>query len=123
METGTMPIDELKIDRNGLFREETFTDMRAGSIRRLTPVTADGQPDASRPVLFIGQTQIMSQLGLLPVQCEIQAANLSEALDRFPAAVNRAINEMVEEARELRRQEAGRIVAPTPEQTSKIITG
>ena len=123
METGTMPIDELKIDRNGLFREETFTDMRAGSIRRLTPVTADGQPDASRPVLFIGQTQIMSQLGLLPVQCEIQAANLSEALDRFPAADNRAINEMVAEARELRRQEAGRIVAPTPEQTSKIITG
>ena len=34
---------------------------------RLQPVTADGQPDAGRPVLFVGQTQILTPMGALPL--------------------------------------------------------
>ena len=41
-------LDELQIDTKNLFKEETFTDLKVGTIRRLTPVTPDGSPDAAR---------------------------------------------------------------------------
>lgn len=116
-------IDEIRIDTNNLFREETFTDLRVGSIRRLQPVTADGNPDLSKPVRFVGQTQLMSQMGPLPVQCEIEATTLKEAIEKFPDAIKVAVDELVAEARELQRREMSRIVAPSAEATSKIITG
>jgi hypothetical protein len=116
-------IDEIRMEAGSLYREETFTDLRVGSIRRLQPVTADGNPDPSRSVRFIGQTQLMSQMGPLPVQCEIEAATLQEAVDKFPEAIKLAVNELVAEARELQRREMSRIVAPSAEVTSKIITG
>ena len=37
------------MDSSQIYREETFTDRRVGTIRRLTPVTADGAVDAARP--------------------------------------------------------------------------
>jgi hypothetical protein len=33
-------------------------------------------------------------------------------MERFPAAVNQAIERMIDEAREIQRQEASRIVVP-----------
>ena len=36
------------MDPTQIYREETFTDRRVGTIRRLTPVTADGATDAPR---------------------------------------------------------------------------
>jgi hypothetical protein len=116
-------IEEIRIDTGNLYREETFTDLRVGSIRRLQPVTVDGSPDPSKPVRFVGQTQLMSQMGPLPVQCEIQASTLKEAIEKFPAAIKLAVDDLVAEARELQRREMSRIVAPTAEVTSKIITG
>jgi hypothetical protein len=123
METNTTPLSEIQLDSNNLYREESFTDLKLGSIKRLTPVQADGNPDLSRSPRFIGQTQLMSQLGPVPVTCEIEARTLEDAIAKFPEAINAAIEAMMDEAREIRRQEAGRIVAPTPEMTSKIITG
>ena len=123
MSSNVQMIDEIRMDTKSLYREETFTDLRVGSIRRLQPVTADGSPDSSRPVRFIGQTQLMSQMGPLPVQCEIEATTLQEAIDKFPEAIKVAVDELVAEARELQRREMSRIVAPTAEVTSKIITG
>ena len=46
---------EAQFDSANLYREDSFTDLRTGSIRRLTPVTADGEPDDSRPVIYQGQ--------------------------------------------------------------------
>jgi hypothetical protein len=83
----------------------------------------EGSPDPSKPVRFVGQTQLMSQMGPLPVQCEIQASTLKEAIEKFPAAIKLAVDDLVAEARELQRREMSRIVAPTAEVTSKIITG
>ena len=51
----------------------------------------------------------MSQVGPLPVQCDIEAADLEEALRKFPQALARAVEEMMEEANEKRRQESSRI--------------
>jgi len=103
---------DIQVDRNGLYREEVFTDRKAGTLRRLVPVTADGGPDAARQVLWSGQTQLLTPGGVLPLAFEIDANTLDEALTRFPAAVHAALEQAIEEAREYRRESASRIVVP-----------
>jgi len=106
---------DVKMDQDNLYLEESFTDLKAGSIRRLTPVMHDGLPDKKRKIFFMAQTQLMTQAGLLPIQCEIEAQTLKEAMEKFPAAVNEAVEKLVERANEMRRQEASRIIVPGSE--------
>ena len=80
-------ITEIKVDVSHLYREEVFTDLRIATIRRLTPVRADGSPDPARPALYSAQTTLMSQAGPLPVEAPIEAASLEEAAAKFPAAI------------------------------------
>jgi hypothetical protein len=108
-ETG---IPDIQIDRAGLYREDIFTDRKAGTIRRLVPVTADGSTDDSRAVLYSGQTQLLTPTGVLPLGFEIEAKSLEDAIDQFPAAVKEALEQAIEEAREYRREAASRIVVP-----------
>ena len=105
-------LPEVQLDLQALYREDVFTDRRAGSIRRLTPVTADGSVDPTRPVLFSGQTQLLTPAGVLPLGFEIEAATLEEALKKFPDGVRVALEQAIDEARELRREAASRIVVP-----------
>jgi hypothetical protein len=112
--------EDLTFDRNNLYQEETFTDLRVGSIRRLTPLLPDGSRDMGRPQLFTGQAQLMSPAGPLPIQCNIDATSMDEAMDKFPQAVNEAVEKLVKEAEEIRRQEASRIVVPGQETRSKF---
>ena len=109
---GPKPLTEIRVDRDNLYREEVYTDLKIASIRVLTPVGTDGQIDTSRPVLYTGETQLMSQMGPVPVHAPIEASNLDEAIEKFPAAVNQAIEKLMEEAREIQRREASRIVVP-----------
>ena len=111
-EDARSPISEIKVDADNLYREDVFTDLKVATIRRLTPIKPDGSPDDSRPVLFTGETQLMSQAGLVPVNAPIEAANLEEAMAKFPEAVNEAVERLIEEAREYQRREASRIVVP-----------
>ena len=106
------PVGEISVDPDSLYREEIFTDLKVATIRRLTPIRSDGTEDTSRAVMFVGQTTLMSQAGPVPVQCPIEASSLEEAMERFPGAVSQAIERMIEEAREIQRQEASRIVVP-----------
>ncbi len=105
-------LPEVQLDLKALYREDVFTDRRAGSIRRLTPVTAEGSVDPTRPVLFSGQTQLLTPAGVLPLGFEIEAATLEEALKKFPDGVRVALEQAIDEARELRREAASRIVVP-----------
>ncbi|HEX3844806.1 MAG TPA: hypothetical protein VHV80_10615 [Steroidobacteraceae bacterium] len=105
-------LPEVHLDPASLYREEIYTDRRAGTIRRLTPVTVDGATDPNRPVLFSGQTQLLTPAGVLPLVFEIEAATLEEALARFPQGVNAALEQAIDEAREMRRESASRIVVP-----------
>ena len=57
-------LSELKVDTSNLYREETFTDLRVATIRRLVPIHADGSPDESRSALYSAQTTVMSQAGI-----------------------------------------------------------
>ena len=112
--------EDLAFDRDNLYQEEMFTDLRVGSIRRLTPVTVDGTRDMGRPQLFSGQAQLMSPAGPLPIQCNIDATSLDEAMAKFPQAINDAVERLVKEAEEIRRQEASRIVVPGQDAMSKL---
>ena len=105
-------IPEIKLDPSQLYREEVFTDRKAGTLRRLTPVKVDGSDDASRPVLFSGQTQLLTPMGVLPLAFELDATTIEVACAKFPYAVKLAIEQAIEEAREMRREQASRIVVP-----------
>jgi hypothetical protein len=103
---------ELKVDPNSLYLEEIFTDRRVGTIRRLTPVKKDGTRDPAKPVLYVGETQVLTPAGALPIGFEISAASLEEAADRFGPQAKEAIERTVKELQELRRQAASSIVVP-----------
>jgi hypothetical protein len=105
-------LPEIKLDPASLYREETFTDRHAGTIRRLTPVNAAGETDGTRAVLFSGQTQLLTPAGVLPLAFDIEADSLKEAIEQFPGAVKGALEQAIDEAREMRREAASRIVVP-----------
>jgi hypothetical protein len=105
-------LPDVRLDPTAMYREEIFTDRRAGTIRRLTPITVDGATDLKRPVLFSGQTQLLTPAGVLPLVFDIEAATLEEALKKFPDGVKVALEQAIDEAREMRREAASRIVVP-----------
>jgi hypothetical protein len=95
-----------------LYREDIFTDQRVGSVRRLTPVTAQGADDPARPTLFIGQATVMTPMGSLPLSFELEGQTLAEAVAAFGPAAQHAIEDAARELQELRRQAASSIVIP-----------
>jgi hypothetical protein len=103
---------ELKIDPASLYLEEIFTDRRVGTIRRLTPVQKDGARDMARAVLYVGETQVLTPAGALPIGFEIGAGSLEEAAEKFGQLAREAIERTVKELQDLRRQAASSIVVP-----------
>ena len=101
-----------KFNQQNLHREEIFTDLTIGSIRRLSPVKANGEPDKTRPILFVGQSQIYTQQGPMPIQFPIDAINLQQAMEKFPAAMEEFVAHLVEQAKEFQRQEESRLIVP-----------
>jgi len=112
-------LDHIQIDTTSLYREELITDLKVGSLQCLIPVHTDGTDDQSRPRRFVGQTQIMSQAGPLPIQAPIEATTIVEAIEKFPDAVKASVENLVNEAKEYQRQEASRIVVPGQEQAGR----
>jgi hypothetical protein len=104
--------NDIKVDPKALYLEEVFTDRRVGTIRRLTPVMKDGTRDSARAVLYVGETQVLTPAGALPIGFEIGAGSLEEAAEKFGALAKEAIERTVKELQELRRQAASQIVVP-----------
>jgi len=104
--------NEIRMDASALYREEVFTDNTVGTLRRLTPVTAGGEPDSSRSVQFVGSTQVLTTAGPLPLSFEIEASSLAEAAAGFGDAAKKAFEQTMEELREMQRQQASSIVVP-----------
>lgn len=103
---------EIEMDATALSREEVFTDSRVGTIRKMTPVTVNGDTDDSRPVQFVGSTQIMTPGGALPLSFEIETDNLKDAVAAFGDAAKQAVERTMEELKEMQRQQASSIVVP-----------
>jgi len=112
MATKSESINDIKVDSKALYLEEVFTDRRIGTIRRLTPVNGTGERDTARAVLYVGETQVMTPAGALPIGFEIGAGSLEEAADKFGQLAKEAIERTVKELQELRRQAASSIVIP-----------
>src|SRR5271169_5621892 len=100
------------MDSTQLYREETFTDRKVGTIRRLTPVGADGSEDSARPVIFVGQAQVMTPMGAIPISFELEAASLNVAIEKFGAAAEQAVQQTMRELQEMRREQASSLVIP-----------
>jgi hypothetical protein len=105
-------LSELHMDPADLYREEVYTDRRVGSVRRLTPVRPDGAPDPARKVVFEGQTTLLTSAGPLPLRFEIEAESLAQALERFGAAAESALEQTLKDLEEMRRQAASPLIVP-----------
>jgi hypothetical protein len=100
------------MDADALYREEIITDRKVGTIRMMTPVKKDGSADASRAVLYIGEAQLLTSVGTLPINFEIEASSLSEAVAKFADHAKEAVERTMKDLQELRRQQASSIVVP-----------
>ena len=103
---------DIAMDGTSLYREETFTDRRVGTLQRLTPVTPAGADDTTRPVLYVGQTQLMTPAGALPLSFEIPAASLDGAVAEFGAMAEEALARTMRRLKELRREQSSSIIVP-----------
>jgi hypothetical protein len=103
---------EPTMDASSLYREEIFTDRKVGTIRMLTPVQANGAHDPTRQVLFVGEAQLLTSAGALPLSFEIEARSLDEAVTKYAAAAKDGFERAVQELQELRRQASSSIIVP-----------
>jgi hypothetical protein len=105
-------LSELKMDPAALYREDVYTDRRMGTIRVMTPVTGEGTMDLSRAILYVGETQILTSVGALPVVFEIEAKSLGDAAEKFADAAKVGVERTMRQLQELRREAASSIVVP-----------
>lgn len=96
---------DFKVDTDNLYREESITDLRVASIRRMVPITADGKDDSSRSPVFFGHTQIITPQGPLPLQAKLAANNMAEAIAAFPDAMQQEMAKMVQQIRKMQEEE------------------
>ncbi len=101
---------ESQMDVANLYREDTYTDRKLGVIRCMTPVNGEGGVDASRPVLYVGQAEIMTNMGPVPINFEIEARTLAEAAAGFAAAAQQGVERTMQQIQEMRRQQASQLV-------------
>lgn len=100
------------MDADGLYVEEMVTDRRVGSIHVMKPIKPDGSADSSREIVYTGQAQMLTPMGAIPLNFEIDASTLAEAIDKFSDAANVAMERTAKELQELRREQASSIVVP-----------
>jgi hypothetical protein len=95
---------DFTVDTGNLYREESITDLKVASIRRLTPIKADGSDDPDRKIVFIGQTQLMSPEGPLPIQAELKADTIEAAIAEFPSAMQKSLAEVIQKLKQFQQQ-------------------
>jgi hypothetical protein len=96
---------DFKVDLKNLYREESITDLKVASIRRMVPVTENGEDDPGRTPIFLGHTQIITPQGPVPLQARLAANNLKEAMDAFPGAMEQEMAKMIEQLRKMQEEE------------------
>ena len=84
-------VADATMDAASLYREEIYTDRKIGTLRVLVPVKSDGSPDASRPTVFQGEAQLMTNVGPLPISFDIDAKNLAEAVANYATATRAGV--------------------------------
>ena len=105
-------IEDIKFNGENLFKEESFTDLEVGTIRKLTPIHPDGTEDNERKASFTATTNIMTPNGALPLNGEIEADSLEEAIAGFSEAVNKALQKLQDDMMKMQQEQANKIVTP-----------
>ena len=82
----------IKMDSNNLFKETVYTDRKSGSIKMLEKIDVETNTVANDEKLFIGETQIMTPMGALPINFEIPAKTINDAVAEFGDSAKIAIN-------------------------------
>ena len=100
------------IDPNALYREEIYTDRAMGLLRVMHPVSSDGKPDASRPTIYTGEAQLMTNVGPLPIAFDVPGATLAEAVANYGEAAKEGVAHAMHEIAEMRRQQSSSLVIP-----------
>ena len=103
---------EPSLDAAQLYREEIYTDRKAGTLRVLVPVTAEGAPDLARATVYSGEAQLLTNMGPLPISFDIEATDLATAVARYADATKAGVERAMRELQELRRQASSSIVIP-----------
>ena len=103
---------DAQMDATSLYREEVYTDRAAGTLRVLVPVKADGSTDRTRPTLYLGEAQILTNMGPLPISFEVEALTLAEAVANYGEAAKVGVERALRELQEMRRQASSSIVLP-----------
>jgi hypothetical protein len=103
---------EFKLDRSNLYVEESFTDLKVGTIKRLSPVKPDGSEDKTRRTVFVGHSSVMTPNGPLPIQNVIEAKELGQAIKKFPEALQAAMDRLIEEVKKYQEQQESQIQTP-----------
>jgi len=111
---------EMTMDAANLYREDIFTDQKIGTIRVMTPVTATGEKDDSRAIQYVGQAQMKTPAGALPLTFELAVDNLADAVAGFSDGAKQAMEDTMKELQEMRRQQASQIVVPGADGGPKI---
>jgi hypothetical protein len=112
---------EFTIDKQNLYQEEYFTDMKLATVRRLTPVKPDGSEDKSRKTIFVGQANLMSEAGPIPISTMISAKDLQQALKKYPEAMLEAMDRLNQEMIRYRQEQESSIVSQRFKKDSRII--
>ena len=110
------------MDAKTLYREEIYTDRKLGTLRVMVPVAPDGSPDATRDTLYVGEAQLMTNMGPLPISFEIEATSLADAVSKYGDAAKGGVEQALRELQEMRRQASSSLVIP-PAGAASAITG
>jgi len=96
---------DFQVDKTNLYREISVTDLKIASIRQLIPVNVDGTDDKSRETIFIGNTQLGTPQGPIPMQAKLEATTLDEAMDLFPRAMELETQKVIENFKRMEAQQ------------------
>jgi hypothetical protein len=100
------------MDATSLYREEIYTDRASGMLRVMHPVSSAGAPDPSRPTIYTGEAQLMTNVGPLPISFEIPGATLADAVANYAEAAKDGVAHAMREIAEMRRQASSSLVIP-----------
>lgn len=107
---------DFQVDKENLFREETITDLKIATIRKLIPIKADGSDDLDRGMIFIGTTQLGTPQGPIPMQAVLEAATFEQAMIAFPLAMEAETQKVIENLKKMHEQQKktqdSRIIIP-----------
>ena len=96
---------DFQVDKTNLYREISITDLKIANIRQLIPVNIDGSDDTSRETIFIGNTQLGTPQGPIPMQAVLEATSIEEAMELFPKAMELETHKVIENFKRMEAQQ------------------